>query len=220
MSALITTLPPSFADMSTTAPSVGDDLFNGGFSFHDLISIVNPLQHFPIVSTIYRAVTGDTIKPLERIAGDTLYGGVWGLVSSVANVAFQEITGKDFGDTALALLEGDDGDQTTNVAANATAPSVTAIAAPTSNATLDTTIAPIAAASIAPNLIATAPPAVLQPKFSNAAAVRSTQSANAMALMAAMSQNADTNLSQRANAAYRQSLALPTNLSVDSIPMY
>ena len=88
---------------------------DGDFSFHDLISIVNPLQHIPIVSTLYRAVTGDSIKPLERIAGDTLYGGAWGFVSSVANLAFKDLTGKDFGETALALVEGDD---TTAVADN------------------------------------------------------------------------------------------------------
>lgn len=215
MSALIATLPPSFADMNATASSADDGGFAGDFSFHDLLSIVNPLQHLPVVSTIYRAVTGDTINPLERIAGDTLYGGLWGFVSSVANVAFQEITGKDFGDTALALLEGDYEDQTTDVAANTAAPSATP--APTGNATPNVTIAPITAASVAPNLVATAPPAVLQPKIS---AVRSTESANALALMTAVSQNADTNLSQRANAAYRQSLALPTAPSVDSIPMY
>lgn len=93
---------PTPAGPSTSA---SDD--DSSFSFHDLISIVNPLQHIPVVSTLYRAITGDTIKPLERIAGDTLYGGAWGFVSSVANLAFKDLTGKDFGDTALALVEGD-----------------------------------------------------------------------------------------------------------------
>jgi hypothetical protein len=90
----------------TLAESTGD----GGdwdFSFHDLVSIVNPLQHIPVVSTLYRKLTGDTIKPLERIAGDTLYGGWMGLVSSVANLVFEKETGKDFGDTVLAFLQGD-----------------------------------------------------------------------------------------------------------------
>jgi hypothetical protein len=77
------------------------------FSFHDLVSIVNPLQHFPIVSTLYRKFTGDTIKPLERVAGDTLYGGWMGLASSVANLVFEKTTGKDFGDTVLAMIDGD-----------------------------------------------------------------------------------------------------------------
>ena len=67
--------------------SLASDLGFDDFSFHDLVSIVNPLQHIPIVATLYRAMTGDTIKPLERVAGDSLYGGLWGFVSSVANVA-------------------------------------------------------------------------------------------------------------------------------------
>src|ERR1700733_1678104 len=65
--------------------------------FHGLLEIVNPLQHFPIVSTVYRAITRHQITPVERIAGDPLYGGLIGFASSVANVTFQEITGKDFG---------------------------------------------------------------------------------------------------------------------------
>lgn len=78
------------------------------FTFHDLISIVNPLQHFPVVSTLYRKLTGDTIKPFERVAGDTLYGGWIGLVSSVANLVFEKETGRDFGDTVLAMVDGDE----------------------------------------------------------------------------------------------------------------
>jgi hypothetical protein len=108
MTTALAAMPISNA-ASAAAPSAADpDSSDFSFSFHDLVSIVNPLQHIPVVSTIYRALTGDTIKPAERIAGDTLYGGLWGFVSSVANVAFQELTGKDFGETALALLEGKD----------------------------------------------------------------------------------------------------------------
>ncbi|MBI3676351.1 MAG: hypothetical protein HY243_07005 [Proteobacteria bacterium] len=88
-----------------------------GFSFDDALDIINPLQHIPIVSTIYRAVTGDTIKPLERLAGDTLYGGVPGFLSSAANIAFQKITGKDFGDTAMAWLGFDATQPQTAIAA-------------------------------------------------------------------------------------------------------
>jgi hypothetical protein len=87
-----------------------------GFTFDDALDIINPLQHIPIVSTIYRAVTGDTIKPLERLAGDTLYGGVPGFLSSAANLAFEKITGKDFGDTAMAWLGIDTGDAQTAIA--------------------------------------------------------------------------------------------------------
>lgn len=76
------------------------------FSFDDFLDIVNPLQHLPIVGTLYRAITGDQIKTPEKIAGDTLYGGFWGLVSSLADTAFQSITGKNLGDTVLALFSG------------------------------------------------------------------------------------------------------------------
>ena len=61
-----------------------------GFSFHDLLSIINPLQHLPVIGTLYRAVTGDTIGTPEKIAGDTLYGGLWGAVASIADAAFEE----------------------------------------------------------------------------------------------------------------------------------
>ncbi len=33
------------------------------FSFDDFLDIINPLQHLPVISTIYRAITHDTINP-------------------------------------------------------------------------------------------------------------------------------------------------------------
>jgi len=72
-----------------------------------------------VISTIYRAVTGDTIGVPEKIAGDALYGGLWGAVASVADAAFQAVTGKDFGDTVLSFLTGHH-DSNTAVASNAT----------------------------------------------------------------------------------------------------
>ena len=78
------------------------------FSFDDLLDIVNPLQHIPVISTLYRAITGDKIGTPEKIAGDTLYGGFVGLVTSLGDAVFKEVTGKDVGDTVLAFLTGDD----------------------------------------------------------------------------------------------------------------
>src|SRR3546814_5528388 len=77
-----------------------------GFSFGDFLDIINPLQHIPIVSTIYRAITGDTIQPGSRIAGDTLFGGPIGLVGGVIDAMVQESTGKDIGQQALAMEIG------------------------------------------------------------------------------------------------------------------
>jgi hypothetical protein len=73
------------------------------FSFDDLLDIVNPLQHLPVVGTLYRKITGDKIGTPEKIVGDGIYGGVWGLVSSVADTLFEDATGKNFGDTVLAF---------------------------------------------------------------------------------------------------------------------
>ena len=65
----------------------GDD----GFTFADLIDIVNPLQHIPILSTIYRKISGDTIDPAARVAGGVLFGGAIGAVFAVAGAAFEKI---------------------------------------------------------------------------------------------------------------------------------
>lgn len=72
--------------------------------FEDLLDIVNPLQHLPVVGTLYRAVTGDKMGTVEKIAGDALYGGLWGAVGALADTAFEAVTGKDFGSTVLALV--------------------------------------------------------------------------------------------------------------------
>ena len=76
------------------------------FSFHNLLDIINPLEHLPIIGTIYRAITHTHIGVPERIAGDALYGGLWGAVSGVADAAFEAVTGKDFGSTVLAFFTG------------------------------------------------------------------------------------------------------------------
>ena len=98
-------------------------------TFEDLLDIVNPLQHLPVVGTLYRAISADRIDALPKIAGDALYGGLWGAVSAVADTAFEAITGKDFGSTMLALvtdglgLDGDDDSEApVRVAENAAAP--------------------------------------------------------------------------------------------------
>ncbi len=78
----------------------------GEFGFFDLLDIVNPLQHIPVVSTLYREISGDEIGNPARIAGGLLFGGVIGLVSSVANAIVDETTGKDVGDHVMGLVDG------------------------------------------------------------------------------------------------------------------
>jgi len=76
------------------------------FSFHDVLDAINPLQHLPIIATIYRHLTGDTIGTAARVVGDTLYGGPVGLVSSLANAFEVYRTGSDIGDHLLAMVDG------------------------------------------------------------------------------------------------------------------
>jgi len=92
-------------DAATAAPQA--QAAKSEFSFGDFLDIVNPLQHLPVVGTLYRAVTGDQIKTPEKLVGDALFGGLWGLLSSLADTAFQAATGKNFGDTVLALVTGE-----------------------------------------------------------------------------------------------------------------
>jgi hypothetical protein len=95
--------------------------------FHEILDIINPLQHIPIVSTIYRHLTGDTIDPAAKIAGGALFGGMIGLGLSVADVAVQEATGKDVGDHIWAMFDGDS-DGPAKATAIATAPAAAAAA--------------------------------------------------------------------------------------------
>ncbi len=73
-------------------------------SFWDVLDMINPLQHIPGVSTIYRAITGDEIAPLPRVVGDMLFGGPMGLIGAIANEVTRQDTGKDLGEHALAFL--------------------------------------------------------------------------------------------------------------------
>jgi hypothetical protein len=77
----------------------------GFFSFiKTVLDIINPLQHIPVINTIYRQVTGDEISPIARLAGDTLYGGPVGAAVALADIAIEKKTGKDIGETAMAFF--------------------------------------------------------------------------------------------------------------------
>lgn len=132
-------------------------------TFHDLLDAINPLQHIPVVSWIYREVTGDTISAQARIVGDTLYGGVTGLVSGMFNALLEKNTGKDVGGQIMALFDGGSkAPPATNVAA----------AAPSGTATAATA----AAAAPSPAAAAAAPVATAAPQSTTSAAAMPTAS--------------------------------------------
>lgn len=78
------------------------------YSFWDFLDMINPLQHIPVINTLYREATGDTIKPEMKLAGGAVLGGVIGFVASLADVIFEQETGKDIGSTMVAAVFGDD----------------------------------------------------------------------------------------------------------------
>lgn len=78
----------------------GDD----GLSFWDILDVINPLQHIPVLSTLYRTITNDQIDPAAKMVGGALYGGSIGLVSSIVDVVINFGTGKDLGGHALTLM--------------------------------------------------------------------------------------------------------------------
>jgi len=96
-------------------PASGHKLWHdGGFGFKDLLDIVNPLQHIPIIGSIYRWATGDEPSDGARIIGDGLYGGPIGLAASaVLTVVTEDSDGHDLGEQVLAGLFGPGNDSPT-----------------------------------------------------------------------------------------------------------
>ena len=98
MSDLVTAALPSSPVPSTTAAG-GAQPAGSHTSFHSILSELNPLQYLPVIGTIYRAVTGDTIPEAVRSIGSFLVsgliGGPIGLATNVAMQAIERVTGID-----------------------------------------------------------------------------------------------------------------------------
>jgi len=91
-------------------------------TFDDVLDLVNPLQHLPVISTIYRAITGDKIKPAMQIMGDLGYGGPSGFVLSCFQVLFNQISGDDIGGHILSFLDGKDSPKVAAASASGAGP--------------------------------------------------------------------------------------------------
>ena len=83
------------------------------FGFADLLDVINPLQHIPVISTLYRELTGDTISDTARMAGGAVWGGPAGVIGALANTITASETGGDIGATAMAYLRGEETAPTT-----------------------------------------------------------------------------------------------------------
>lgn len=143
---------------------------NGDGFFATLLDVINPLQHIPLVSSLYRDITGDEISPAARIIGGGLFGGPIGLASASANAVFEQASGDDVLGHAVALfsdggpdplLQADAGTPDTNVAALDPTPGAAAGNAPQPGAFVFA--GPSALASHARQAAATAMPTSLTP---------------------------------------------------------
>jgi hypothetical protein len=79
---------------------------DGMFSFKDMIDVVNPLQQLPIVGSIYRYLSGDSISAGARMAGGFLMGGPVGFVTAAINAGLEAATGGDVADHLYAMIAG------------------------------------------------------------------------------------------------------------------
>jgi len=82
--------------------SKGSKEGSSSFGFLDFLDIINPLQHIPIISTIYRHITGDEIGAVAQVAGGALFGGPIGAAAGVASAVIEHETGKEVG---MALID-------------------------------------------------------------------------------------------------------------------
>lgn len=156
-------------------------------SFWDFVDIVNPLQHIPVVGTIYREITHDTIRAPAKIAGSALYGGPIGLALAVGDQIIEAKSGKSVEGHVMALFRGDKpAASDTMLAANEPAAELTeneidaltvdrapAAPSPVQVALLDAptaTPAPVAATQMPANPVAVTQVAAAQPVAPPAAA--------------------------------------------------
>ena len=77
---------------------------DGGPSFKDALDTINPLQQIPVVGSLYRSASGDTISPAAKIAGGALFGGPIGAALAAADSLLGMITGKDASQQVMSAM--------------------------------------------------------------------------------------------------------------------
>jgi len=105
MSSALAALPPPTHDIprkpvyhdGTDVPEYAfSDLWQDrkeGITFGDVLDVINPLQHIPIVSTIYRMATDDDIGVGPRLLGGALFGGPLGVLITGLTAILEDISG-------------------------------------------------------------------------------------------------------------------------------
>lgn len=182
-----------------------------GPSFSDLLDIINPLQHIPIINTIYRRLTGDDLGGFAQMVGGTLWGGPIGFAASLADLAVRDQTGQHIGDNVITWFDGDDA--ATTKLAKAETPATQGALAQADQAPPQPEAAPVpAVASEALPAQADAPMLAGDYMIFSAAAL----SAKASTAPATQAANAPVSLKPAAQAASGAQAALPSSASTAS----
>ncbi|MFA7277115.1 MAG: hypothetical protein WC043_09985 [Pseudobdellovibrionaceae bacterium] len=102
-----TETPPSpnvqtanFAAQETPAPV--ETTAQESFGLDDIVDIINPLQHLPLVGILYRTLTGDTISAAAGILGGALYGGPVGAGLAIAGTVAKDMINGEASSTKTA----------------------------------------------------------------------------------------------------------------------
>jgi hypothetical protein len=105
------TLQPGFSEGKVSRAVAVAAPTGEHFTFHELLSDLNPLQYLPVIGTIFRALTGDTVPEPLRDTGSLLVsglvGGPIGLAMSLGALVVEKVTGIDpekIGDEMLASV--------------------------------------------------------------------------------------------------------------------
>lgn len=92
------------AEAATLPNDISLSKKESAFGFFDLLDMINPLQHIPLLGTLYRHITGDEIHPVSRIVGGGIFGGPLGAASGLIGAVVEDGTGKEPAELALSLF--------------------------------------------------------------------------------------------------------------------
>ena len=187
-----------------------------GLSFGDVLDIINPLQHIPVVSTIYRMVTGDEIGMGARLAGGALFGGPLGIAAAGVIAGIEEASGGTVEQHIASLFGGDEpAAPAAAVTAAATAsdrpvPQLAAAAPPQSDVPTLTTAQAAFLANLAPaaGQPASGQPASGQPAAASPAPARATAAAEQPARTDRAGETASARVAREIAAAQRAQAGL------------
>lgn len=89
---------------------------DGKFGWDDVVDLINPLQHIPLVNIAYRHFTGDQENGSAELLGGIAFGPL-GALSAIADLAVRSTTGRDIGENVIAMVTGSDkADAAANIA--------------------------------------------------------------------------------------------------------